>query len=199
MREILASNARELLAREIAADLAVAPEIDAIASVEKLARYHRDLHQLVNNFVSFSDFYARKTAIFQVGTLYFDGRACDLCVSVQDAGKHATLAPMSKSYLAYVDCTRPSGEKMQVAAAFTAGSDDNLFVGRNGLFYDRKGRDWDATITKIVSNPISIGQAFWAPYKKLIRYVEESAASPRRSPECSPRSARWKRGSSRWC
>ncbi len=176
VREILASNAKELLAKEIAADLAIAPEIDAIANVEKLARYQRDLHKLVNNFVSFSDFYARKTAIFQVGTLYFDGRACNLCVSVNDAGKHATLAPMSKTYLAYVDCTRPSGEKMQVAAAFTAGSDDNLFVGRNGLFYDRKGRDWDATIAKIVGNPISIGQAFWAPYKKLIRFIEESAA-----------------------
>ncbi|MBL8842825.1 MAG: hypothetical protein JNL90_15005 [Planctomycetes bacterium] len=176
VREILAGGAKKVLAEAVAADAAVAPEIDAIANVEKLARYQRDLHKLLNNFVSFSDFYARRTAIFQVGTLYFDGRSCDLCISVNDAGKHGTLAPMSKTYLAYVDCTRPSGEKMQVAAAFTAGSDDNLFVGRNGLFYDRKGRDWDATIVKIVSNPISIGQAFWAPYKKLVRYVEESAA-----------------------
>jgi hypothetical protein len=49
-------------------------------------------------------------------------------------------------------------------------------VGRNGLFYDRKGRDWDATITKIIDNPISIRQAFWAPYKKLVRMIEEMAA-----------------------
>ena len=32
----------------------------------------------------------------------------------------------------------------------TNGDSDNLMVGRNGLFYDRKGRDWDATIAKIV-------------------------------------------------
>jgi MFS family permease len=48
--------------------------------------------------------------------------------------------------------------------------------GRNGLFYDRKGRDWDATIVKIVENPISIRQAFWAPYKKAMRFVEDQVA-----------------------
>ena len=49
-------------------------------------------------------------------------------------------------------------------------------VGRNGIFYDRKGRDWDATITKIVDNPISIRQAFWAPYKKVARMIQEQIA-----------------------
>jgi hypothetical protein len=65
---------------------------------------------------------------------------------------------------------------MQIVAAFTAGDADNLMIGRNGLFYDRKGRDWDATITKIVDNPISIRQAFWSPYKKLVRMIEEHIA-----------------------
>jgi hypothetical protein len=65
---------------------------------------------------------------------------------------------------------------MHIAAAFTNGDSDNLMVGRNGLFYDRKGRDWDATITKIIDNPISIRQAFWAPYKKLVRMIEEQVA-----------------------
>jgi hypothetical protein len=46
-------------------------------------------------------------------------------------------------------------------------------VGRNGIFFDRKGRDWDATITRVVENPISIRQAFWYPYKNLVRVIEE--------------------------
>src|SRR5262249_38119747 len=92
------------------------------------------------------------------------------------AGKHAALAGLAKSYLAYCDCTRPSGEKMTIAAAFTGGDSDNLMVGRNGVFYDRKGRDWDATIIKVIDNPISIRQAFWAPYKKLVRFLEEQLA-----------------------
>jgi len=65
---------------------------------------------------------------------------------------------------------------LSIVAAFTGGDSDNLMVGRNGIFYDRKGRDWDATITRIVDNPISIRQAFWSPYKKLVRMIEERAA-----------------------
>src|SRR5208337_276968 len=65
---------------------------------------------------------------------------------------------------------------MSIAAVFSQGDDDNLMVGRNGIFYDRKGRDYDATITKILSNPISLRQSFWAPYKKLVRLVEEQVA-----------------------
>jgi hypothetical protein len=176
VREILAGKSKDALAKAIADDLAVAPEIDAIASVEKLARMHRDLHKLLNNYVSFVDFYARRGAIFQAGRLYLDGRSCDLCFHVNDGGKHATMAPMARTYLTYVDCTRPGGARMQIACAFTAGDSDNLFVGRNGIFYDRQGRDWNATVSKIVDNPISIGQAFWAPYKKVMRWIEESIA-----------------------
>jgi hypothetical protein len=63
-----------------------------------------------------------------------------------------------------------------VAADFTDGDADNLFVGRNGMFVDRQGRDWDATVTKLVANPISIRQAFWTPYKKFVRLVEAQLA-----------------------
>jgi hypothetical protein len=49
-------------------------------------------------------------------------------------------------------------------------------AGRNGIFYDRKGRDWDATVTKLIDNPISLRQAFWLPYKKLVRMIEEQVA-----------------------
>jgi hypothetical protein len=152
-----------------------APIAASLASVEKLVRFHRDLHRLAMNFVSFREFYTRKTpAIFQVGTLFLDQRTCELCLRVEDVAKHAVMAPLSRAYLAYCDCARPStGEKMTIVAAFTAGDSDNLMVGRNGVFYDRDGRDWDATITKLVENPISVRQAFWSPYKKLLRFVEE--------------------------
>ena len=176
VREILAGKQQAVLAAAIAADRAVAPEIDAITRCEKLARLCRDFHKLLENYVSFTDFYARRGAIFQAGTLYLDGRSLELCFHVVDAAKHATMGPMAKTCLAYVDCTRPGGEQRTIACAFTAGDSDNLFAGRNGLFYDRKGRDWNATIVRIVDNPISIGQAFWAPYKKVLRFIEASVA-----------------------
>ena len=177
LREILGGKSKDTINALIARDKALEPEANAIAAVEKLARLRRDLKQLLVNFVSFEDFYSRqRPAIFQAGTLYLDGRSCNLCVPVADAGKHAALAGLAKTYLAYCDLTRPTGEKMTIAAGFTGGDSDFLMVGRNGLFYDRKGRDWDATITKVIENPISIRQAFWSPYKKLVRLIEEQVA-----------------------
>lgn len=157
-------------------DLAAKAESEAIEQIEKLCRYQRDMKTLLDNYVNFSAFYARKGGVFQAGTLYLDGRACHLVVEVPDAARHASLAPMAAIYLAYCDCVRAGGEKLTIAAAFTAGDVDNLFVGRNGVFVDRKGRDWQATITKIIDNPLSIRQAFWAPYKKLARALEERVA-----------------------
>ncbi|HZI32762.1 MAG TPA: hypothetical protein VFF11_10505, partial [Candidatus Binatia bacterium] len=178
VREILAGDAKEKIMALIARDKMLEPEANAIASVEKLVRLHRDLHALCVNFVSFRNFYSRQIpAIFQAGRLYLDQRACDLVLTVEDVARHGKMAALAGSYLAYCDCVRKgAGEKMSIVAAFTDGDSDNLMVGRNGIFYDRKGRDWDATITKLIDNPISIRQAFWLPYKKLVRMIEEQIA-----------------------
>ncbi len=178
IREILGSGARETVAALIAQDRALEPEMAAIASVHRLLLYRRDLYLLCTNFVNFRDFYdAGDPAIFQAGTLYLDQRSCTLTLPVEDVGCHAAMAALAGSYLAYCDCVRKgSGERRQVVAAFTNGDADNLMVGRNGLFYDRKGIDWDATITRIIENPISVGQSFWSPYTKLVRMIEEQVA-----------------------
>jgi hypothetical protein len=87
------------------------------------------------------------------------------------------MAGLAGTYLAYGDCVyRATGETRKIVADFTNGDSDNLPVGRNGIFYDRKGQDWDATITKLIDNPISIRQAFFAPYKKFVRMIERMAA-----------------------
>ncbi|MBN2197153.1 MAG: hypothetical protein JW751_30385 [Polyangiaceae bacterium] len=175
LRELVAGEYQARLAELIAKDAALEGEYAQIAAVEKAVRLRRDFARVLRNFVNFADFYARKGAVFQAGTLYLDGRACDLVVYVEDATKHATLAGLSKTYLAYCECTR-GAEKTNIAAAFTAGDVDNLMVGRNGVFYDRKGQDWDARITNLVENPISIRQAFWSPYKRFVRMIEEQVA-----------------------
>jgi hypothetical protein len=96
-------------------------EFNSITSVEKLVRLHRDLFTLLNNFVSLSDFYTGKgMAIFQAGTLYMDGRSCDLCIRVDDAEKHAVLATLSQTFLAYCQCTKRGGvDQMTIAAVRT--------------------------------------------------------------------------------
>jgi hypothetical protein len=175
LREILSSNYQEEINALINKDKAVESEIKSIRSVERLLRYQRDLFRLVNNFVSFREFYSgRKKSIFQVGTLYLDGRSCELCIRVDDVNTHAANSNSSGVCLAYCELVRNGGvAKMNIAAAFTNGDSDFLSVGRNGVFYDRKGQDWNATIVRIADHPISIRQAFWSPYKKLVKAISE--------------------------
>ncbi len=176
LRELLGGPVRAQITELITQDAALEGEFNQIASVEKLLRFQKDLFELLTNSVNFSDFYGRTGAVFQSGTLYLDARSCHLCLEVTDAGRHAALAGLAGAYLAYCDISRAGGQKKTICAVFTNGDRDNLMVGRNGVFYDRAGNDWDATITKVIDNPISIREAFWSPYKKLIRFIEEQIA-----------------------
>ncbi len=162
------------LATLISQDKTLAGDLGALDDLERLLRFSRDLGKLLRNYLNFGDFYgANRQAIFQAGTLYLDQRSCDLCVRVTDIAAHSTLAIHSKLCLVYCECVRPGGAKLTIAAAMTQGDSDYLIIGRRGVFYDRLGQDWDATVVKLVDNPISIRQAFWSPYKKFIRLIEE--------------------------
>jgi len=174
VRELLAGGARERIAELLRRDAAMASEAAGLADLERLVRYRRDLHVLLRNFVNFASFYDPETpTVFDAGRLYLDQRTCRLCVGVDNPAAHATSAGHSRLFLAYCDCTRPGGEKMTVVAAFTQGDSQYLTIGRNGIFFDRQGRDWDATIGKVIENPISIRQAFWMPYRRLSRFISE--------------------------
>ena len=174
IKSILTLNAFDTLSQLIVEDLKLESEANSIILVDQLVRYHRDLFTLLKNFVTFHDFYSpHHKAIFQAGTLYIDQRSCELCIKVHDMPKHNTMVSFSGMFLMYCECkSRSSSESMNIVAALTNGDIDNLVVGRNALFYDREGKDWDATVTKIVDNPISIRQAFWSPYRKVSRFIE---------------------------
>ncbi len=148
-----------------------------IKLVDKFLHLYRDFYKLLKNYVVFSDFYTRdntKLAVFQCGQLYIDQRCCDLCVKVTDMGKHADMAGLSGMYLIYCHCkSKVKAAEMDIVAALTDGDVDDLRVGKNAIFYDRSGQDWDATVTKIVDNPISVRQAFWLPYKKLWKFITD--------------------------
>ncbi len=173
VEKLAAAGLREKVRAAIAEDARHAPEYEEITSIAKLVRFQRDFGRLLRNFVNFSDFYSKQDAVFQAGTLYLDARAMHLCVYVDDVAKHSALATSSDAFLAYCEIKRGSDTK-QIVAAMTNGDADNLFVGRHGVFYDRAGKDWDAVITKLVSNPISIREAFWSPYKKLVKVIEDN-------------------------
>jgi hypothetical protein len=170
---LVSGRAKEALTALIAQDAALEAENAQITEVEKLVRFKANLATLLNNFVNMARFYDPKAcAVFRVGTLYMDARATSLCFHVDDIGAHSGQAAASKCCLAYCQLSRPgTKETRTVCAVFTAGFAQTLWVGRNGIFYDLDGKDWDATIVKMVDNSISLKEAFWDPWRKIAAMV----------------------------
>jgi hypothetical protein len=75
-------------------------------------------------------------------------------------------------YLVYCDIFRTSGEKRTIIAGITAGEADGIYIGRNGIYIDDEGANWNATITRVLIQPISIREAFFSPYRWLARTIE---------------------------
>ena len=74
----------------------------------------------------------------------------------------------------YCNCeNKKTGKTMQIVAAMSQGDINNLNVGKNGVFYDNEGLDYDASVFKIIENPISILQAFWTPYRRMSKWIED--------------------------
>ncbi|MGM9768423.1 MAG: hypothetical protein ACI3Z0_08180 [Candidatus Cryptobacteroides sp.] len=174
--KFLASDLKQPLLDLVAKDLALKEEAENIDNVDKFLHVYRDFYRLLRNFVTLEDFYSKDKnvkAIFQSGTLIIDQRACRFCMNVADMAKHNTMAPASGMYLVYCDCTtKTKPGKITIVAAVTVGDIGDLAVGKNAIYYDNQGLEWDAVITKIIDNPISISQSFWSPYRRMSDAVQ---------------------------
>jgi hypothetical protein len=176
IKELSENCQKDALLALIEKDLEQKEYADNLDSVGKFMHIYRDFYKLLKNFVTFQDFYNPKKevkSIFQVGTLIIDQRACNFCMNVADMGKHNAMAASSGMYLLYCDCTskfKPG--TLQIVAAVTVGEIGDLMVGKNAIFYSNDGTCYDAVVTKIIDNPISIGQAFWSPYRRMATTVE---------------------------
>ena len=172
---LLKADDKAALLKLVDEDKALEDEANSIDEVNKLTHLVRDFYKLLRNYVIFSDFYSpnqNEMAVFESGKLYIDQRCCRLCVRVADMGKHADMSGLSGMFLLYCACTsKTTGKSMNIVAVMTDGSTRNLRPGTNGVFYDRDGLDYDATIVRVVENPLSIKQAFWAPYVKFWNWI----------------------------
>ena len=149
--------------------VASAPAKDALVEEEKILRYKLHLGELLANYVTMDRLYSLGTpAIFQTGILRIDGKELSLCFHVDSEAAHSSLVGRSKCCVIYVKLTRPAeGATRQICAVVTAGTVAGLYVGRNGVFCDRDGKDWEAVITKVVEAEVSLAEAFWSPWRKL--------------------------------
>ena len=124
---------------------------------ERLLRYKMGLREFLENYVNMARLYSETDlAIFQTGTLRIDAKEMNLCFHVDSEAAHAALAEKSKCCLLYLKLSRPSeGATRAVCAVVTAGTVGQLYVGRNGVFYDRDGKDWEPNPQSPIPNPQS--------------------------------------------
>ena len=176
IKDFLAKDRKAALLDLVSQDAALAEEAANIDMVNKFLYIYRDFYRLLRNFVTFDDFYTKDkdvSAIFQSGRLIIDQRECRFCMHVTDMAKHSASAATSGMFLVYCDCTTKSKPgKITIVAAVTVGDIGDLIVGKNAVYYDNDGVEWDAVITKIIDNPISVSQAFWSPYRRMAKAVE---------------------------
>ncbi|MBQ7612748.1 MAG: hypothetical protein IJU92_06735 [Spirochaetaceae bacterium] len=165
----------ETLEQEIQEYIVFEKQKTTIQLLKKLLLLRTNFFTLLKNYVSFSAFYSGEGSVFQAGVLFFDARSAHLCFELSDDTRHATLDILSGAYLVYCEVTRYE-KKRNILALLTNGISDTVVVGRNGLFYDRDGNDWNATVTKVLSNPVSVTEAFFTPYKNIARMIEDQIA-----------------------
>lgn len=136
---------------------------------ERLLRYKLRLLEVIENFVNMKRLYTKGSlGIFQVGTLRIDAREMVLCFDVDSEAAHSALSGKSNCCVIYLKLTRPATKAVRsICAVVTKGSIAGLYVGRNGVFHDLDGNEWEAVITKVVENQVSLAEAFWLPWRKV--------------------------------
>lgn len=178
VNDLLKADAKAAILDLVAQDKSFEAEANAIDAVDKLTHLCRDFFTLLRNYVSMTDFYRSTTsdvqAVFQAGRLFIEGRSTDLCIRVADMGKQGDMANLSGMYIVYCNCvSKVNPAPLTIAAVLTAGDVYGIRPGTNAVFYDRTGLGWDATVTSIVDNPISVRQAFFRPYRKLGQWIND--------------------------
>ncbi|MCR5415146.1 MAG: hypothetical protein K6F50_10535 [Kiritimatiellae bacterium] len=152
--------------------LAAKPVVNAgkkaeLVEEERVLRYKLHLLEFLENYVNMRHLYG-DIATFQTGTLRIDAKEIHLCFHVDSEAAHSALSGRSNCCVLYLKLTRPSEKaERSVCAVVTAGPVAQLYAGRNGVFYDRDGKDWDAVVTKVVESQVSLLEAFWTPWRKL--------------------------------
>lgn len=155
------------------ADLALKDELDAISELERLILYQRWLLTFANNFISMPDLYhAHKRALFEKGTLILGGRRYTLAVLANPRAPHAALTSQGTTCILYVNVTpKDGGPGYEVAVPVTRGRSANLEVGKRGVFYDVDAKEFDATVTQVIRQPVSLWEAMTMPFQRIGAFI----------------------------
>ncbi|PTL79468.1 kinesin [Vitiosangium sp. GDMCC 1.1324] len=157
------------------ADLALKDKLDAVDELERLILYQRWLLTFANNFISMPDLYqTKRRALMEKGTLILGGRRYRLSVLVTNRAAHAALTGQGTTCTLYVQVlAKEGGESYEVAVPVTRGRSGNLVVGKRGVFYDVEGREYDAVVTQIIRQPVSLWEAMTMPFERIGQFISK--------------------------
>ena len=166
------TNLRKILSK----DAKLSDSLGELKKLEKMILLRRYMPELIDNFVNFKDLYTQgKTSIIQAGSLIIDGRHFDLTLFVKKPAEHKKYALKSNLCMIYVELQNKDKNisKQFAVASITAGSVNNLYIGKKGIFVNNKGDYLDATIIDFVNGPISFWQTMFLPFRKASEAISQ--------------------------
>ncbi len=138
-------------------------------NLEKLMLLQEHLVDFCRNFVAFPDLYnPNERALFERGTLIMDGREFHLCLPVDDIASHKKAAARSNTFVLYI-----AVGKETLAVPVTSGSQGYLATEKRGIFNHVDGKEKEAKVLDLVTNPISFYEALIAPFQKIVQSLKD--------------------------
>ncbi|MBM7118467.1 kinesin [Archangium primigenium] len=160
------------------ADLALKERLDTVVELERLMLYQRWLLAFANNFISMPDLYqTKRRALMEKGTLILGGRRYRLSVLVKDRAAHSALTSQGTTCTLYVQVVSKEGEQFEVAVPATRGRSTELTVGKRGIFYDVDHREFDAVVTQVVRQPVSLWESMTMPFERIGKFISQKVES----------------------
>ncbi|MGC4054583.1 MAG: hypothetical protein QM757_36350 [Paludibaculum sp.] len=125
-------------------------------------------------------YHAQKRALFERGTLILGGRKYTLAVLAQPRAAHAALTSQGTTCILYVNVTpKDGGPGYEVAVPVTGGRSADLEVGKRGVFYDVDAKEFDATVTQVIRQSVSLWEAMTMPFQRIGAFISSKVeASP---------------------
>ena len=179
LRAVAASKAFENIRAMIADDTEVSNNVTCCDLVRKVIICQTNLREFLNNFINMEALFSpEKRSFILAGKLVMNGFNFHMCMIVHDVAAHKKIAATSNVCVMYINATTgtaPAVKSMTLAVAVTAGTMRRLFVGKSGVFYTPDGLIWDAVITDLIQQPVSLKEAILMPFYRIGDIISNQA------------------------
>ena len=179
LRAVAASKAFENIRAMIAEDTVVSNNVTCCDLVRKVIICQTNLREFLNNFINMEALFSpEKRSFILAGKLVMNGFNFHMCMIVHDVAAHKKIAATSNVCVMYINATTgtaPAVKSMTLAVAVTAGTMRRLFVGKSGVFYTPDGLIWDAVITDLIQQPVSLKEAILMPFYRIGDIISSQA------------------------